>query len=394
MPDFDITLSDGAASSVMSPPVVNLPRPRVHTSAIASSLALLYPTVDAALQTGIITIVVFLHNVALLSLAFCCMKANKRILIMGLFIWLALFPWVLDHYWHTNVTERQIMSYMTVVLHGFRLLRVWGGMLPKEATESFVNYMMYCALPGELKVSDDGRLVKAPRGVLLRRFVPCWLFHTLCLYLMASYGHQLAVFFLPKQFTGVLDPWALPYAVVDVSSLYIAAAYGSLFGCVVCSFFGYDSEVPFILPWHASTFRELWGKRWNRCVQVHLNRIFFVPFRNRGMPAIGGFCAFLYSAVFHEYIWWFNFRENYRFGENSVFFISMYFICAGEAQMAKSKFAKMQIPRWFRNAVVAFVCVYSSRFVTSSCHRANSFADIGNYFPRVVYDPTGAHGSL
>ena len=176
----------------------------MHTSAIASSLALLYPTVDAALQTGIITIVVFLHNVALLSLAFCCMKANKRILIMGLFIWLALFPWVLDHYWHTNVTERQIMSYMTVVLHGFRLLRVWGGMLPKEATESFVNYMMYCALPGELKVSDDGRLVKAPRGVLLRRFVPCWLFHTLCLYLMASYGHQLAVFFLPKQFTGVL----------------------------------------------------------------------------------------------------------------------------------------------------------------------------------------------
>ena len=112
------------------------------------------------------------------------------------------------------------------------------------------------------------------------------------------------------------------------------------------------------------------------------------------MPAIGGFCAFLYSAIFHEYMWWFNFRENYRFGENLVFFLTMYFICAGEAQIAKSKFGNVDIPKRFRNAVVAFVCIYSSRFVTASCHRTDSFADIGNYFPRIVYHPTGAHGLL
>ena len=117
-------------------------------------------------------------------------------------------------------------------------------------------------------------------------------------------------------------------------------------------------------------------------------------FASLGMPAIGGFCAFLYSAIFHEYMWWFNFRENYRFGENLVFFLTMYFICAGEAQIAKSKFGNVDIPKRFRNAVVAFVCIYSSRFVTASCHRTDSFADIGNYFPRIVYHPTGAHGLL
>ena len=111
-PDFDTTLFDaswslGATSSAISPPVVSLPRPRVHASALASSIALLYPTVDATLQTVFITIVVFLHNVILLSLAYVCMKANKRFLIMGLFIWLALFPWVLDEqFYHTNVEER------------------------------------------------------------------------------------------------------------------------------------------------------------------------------------------------------------------------------------------------------------------------------------------------
>jgi hypothetical protein len=201
------------------------------------------------------------------------------------------------------------------------MLRVWGGMLPNEATESFVNFMTFTSLPGEIKCSADGKLVKAPRGVLLRRFVPCWLFHTLLLYLL-NYLHQIAQAVLPRKFDGILDPISIPYAAVDVMSLYIAAAYGSLLGCVVCAFFGYDPETPFHLPWHAVeehfcknvvknnrtktsksnqnrklffkngkiakickkkvTFREMWGKRWNRSVQLHLNRIFFVPLKNRG----------------------------------------------------------------------------------------------------------------
>jgi len=378
-----------AASSDASPILLSFPpmlRARSHSSALASSMALLYPTLDHLVQSCTITVVVYLHNILLLALAYFCMRAKKKSLLFILFTWLITLPWVCDNYWHTSVTERQLISYITVVLHGFRLLRVMGGMLPEEAQTNFLSYMMFCTLPGELKISESGTLCRAPRGELIRRYLPAWLFHTLCLYLM-GYVHQLATMFLPSIGNNSLDVFAFPHTIIDAGSLYIAAAYGSFFGCMVCALFGYDSELPFMLPWQAQTFRELWGKRWNRSVQVHLNRIFFVPLHRKGWPGVGGFCAFAYSAVFHEYIWWFNFRSDYRFGENTKFFMLMYAICCVEQKC--SKIFKIDIARPVRMVVVAATCIFFSRLVTATCHRAGAFVDIGSYFPRIVHTQAG-----
>lgn len=238
-----------------------------------------------------------------------------------------------------------VLSFFGVVAF-FRMLELVCGTGPRGFDTSLKNFAVYFVSPAEVIFDDDGCMQASPPGhlgMLILRIAG----HMLAGTVILSLGRATAFvpFYEPgtsltaQPFLGF--PRALPAAYLQAAMVYCNLATATLMHQVPLALAGVNTVNPFRSPLLLSTsMRDFWGRRWNLLIHRLMKRTFFEPFARTGGSGkqIGGFLAFLMSALFHEYMWlavnWSN--SMYVFGLPLLYFTAQFSLCALEATMART----------------------------------------------------------
>jgi len=105
-------------------------------------------------------------------------------------------------------------------------------------------------------------------------------------FLLHAAGRTDTTIVLLRLFAGALSGYALGDFLVALMQFWYLAA-------------GLDLAANHRNPIASRSLREFWGQRWNHKASLIFHRIIYSPLARRRHPALGIFCAFFVSGVFH-----------------------------------------------------------------------------------------------